>query len=76
MNYGQIIFHLEDYYNYGGIISTTTEGIKNVEPAAPIKISDTEYDMPEQDNSINIYKELVPTGIHWTKIGIQAPAGT
>lgn len=73
MDYGQIIFHLEDYYNYGGIISTTNSGkIERIEnPAAPEK--DTL--ILENDNSINIYNNLVVSE-YWDKIGIQAPPGT
>lgn len=75
MNYGQIIFHLEDYYNYGGVISTTTSGEIQViiEPKPPEESVGGEFEI--SDGSINIYEDLL-NGTEWDKVGIQAPPGT
>ena len=81
MNYGQIIFHLEDYYNYGGIISTSSGGI--IQPILnPLPPSENEIKSETklllEDGSINIYKNLISTNKEewWNKVGVQAPPGT
>lgn len=66
MNYGQIIYHLEDYYNHGGIISTKTDGTVGIIPS---------LGQGGTDDSINVFESLVESGTTWDKIGIQAPPG-
>ena len=74
MNYGQIIFHLEDYYNYGGVISTTAKGIQIItDPQPPEEVEDDKFVI--EDGSINIYENLI-NNQKWDKVGIQAPPGT
>ena len=66
----------EDYYNYGGYVSTGGEngGIIQIEkPSAPVKINNSEFKI--EDGSINIYENLI-NNQKWDKVGIQAPPGT
>lgn len=65
-NIGQIVYNLQDYANSGGLISTDKDN-----RSSTISSIDADY----LTKRIDITQNVV-TGSGYTKVGIQAPAGT
>lgn len=65
-NIGQIVYNLQDYANSGGLISTDKDN-----RSSTISSTDADY----LTKRIDITQNVV-TGSGYTKVGIQAPAGT